>query len=104
MANCCADHPPNFHQLHTDRTRMQQLKRQDGIGFVLFVGGLILFIMGLSWGGVVYPWASSHVIATIVVGFSALVIFGLWDAFGHRGDPLLPFRLFKSRGYLAMVS
>ena len=82
---------------------MQQLKRQDGIGFVLFTGGLILFIMGLSWGGVAYPWKSAHVIATVVVGFLTLVAFVLWDAYGHRGDPLLPLHLFKTRGYLAMV-
>lgn len=82
---------------------MDQLKRQDGVGFVLFTGGLILFIMGLSWGQVVYPWDSAHVIATIVVGFLALVAFVVWDAYGHRGDPLLPLHLFKTRGYLAMV-
>lgn len=63
----------------------------------------MLFIMGLSWGGVVYPWQSSHVIATIVVGFLALVAFVLWDAYAHHGDPLLPIHLFKTRGYLAMV-
>ncbi|KXL43763.1 hypothetical protein M433DRAFT_5374 [Acidomyces richmondensis BFW] len=96
-------HPPDFHLLHQDRSKMEQFKRQDGIGFVLFTGGLILFIMGLSWGGTVYPWKSGHVIATIVVGFLALVIFVLWDAYGHRGDPLLPLHLFKTRGYLAMV-
>lgn len=97
------DHPPTFHLLHSDRSKMEQLKRQDLIGFVLFAGGLLLFIMGLSWGGVVYPWKSSHVIATIVVGFLALVAFVLWDAYGHSGDPLLPLHLFKTRGYLAMV-
>ena len=50
-----------------------------------------------------YPWKSAHVIATIVVGFLTLVAFVLWDAYGHRGDPLLPLHLFKTRGYLAMV-
>lgn len=82
---------------------MEQVKRQDFVGFVLFTGGLVLFIMGLSWGGVVYPWKSGHVIATIVVGLIALVAFVLWDAYGHHGDPLLPLHLFKSRGYLAMI-
>ncbi|KAK3116460.1 hypothetical protein LTR53_003186 [Teratosphaeriaceae sp. CCFEE 6253] len=96
-------HPPSFQLLHEDRTKMQQLKRQDAIGLVLFTGGLILFIMGLSWGGTAYPWASAHVIATIVVGFLTLVAFVLWDAYGHHGDPLLPLHLFKTRGYLAMV-
>lgn len=96
-------HPPNFHLLHINRSKMEQLKRQDFVGFVLFVGGLLLFIMGLSWGGSVYPWKSAHVIATIVVGFVALVAFVLYDAYVHRGDPLLPIHLFKYKGYLAMV-
>ncbi|KAK1053699.1 hypothetical protein LTR33_014323 [Friedmanniomyces endolithicus] len=96
-------HPPTFQLLHEDRTKMQQLKRQDFIGLLLFTGGLILFIMGLSWGGGTYPWNSAHVIACIVVGFLTLVAFVLWDAYGHHGDPLLPLHLFKTRGYLAMV-
>jgi hypothetical protein len=96
-------HPPKFEQLHVNRSKMQQVKRQDVVGFVLFTGGLILFIMGLNWGGTLYAWDSGHVIGTIVVGFVALVVFVLYDAYVHRGDPLLPIHLFKSRGYLAMV-
>jgi MFS family permease len=96
-------HPPNFQLLHQNRSRMEQLKRLDIVGLLLFIGGLILFLMGLSWGGQSYPWKSAHVIATIVVGFAALVAFVLYDTYAHRGDPLLPMHLFKSRGYLAMV-
>jgi MFS family permease len=97
-------HPPNFHLLHTNRSKMQQFKRQDFVGFVLFVGGLCLFIMGLSWGGQQYAWKSAHVIAAIVVGFASLTAFVLYDAYVHKGDPLLPIHLFKTRGYLAMVA
>ncbi|KAL4894250.1 fungal trichothecene efflux pump [Aspergillus ambiguus] len=97
-------HPPNFHMLHVNRSKMEQCKRQDFVGFILFTGGLILFIMGLSWGGVVYPWKSAHVIATIIVGFFTLIVFVLWDAYVHRGDPLLPTHLFRSPGYLAMIT
>jgi MFS family permease len=97
-------HPPNFHLLHTNRNKMQQFKRQDFVGLVLFTGGLLLFIMGLSWGGQQYAWKSSHVIATIAVGFISLFAFILYDAYVHKGDPLLPIHLFKTRGYLAMVA
>ncbi|TKA69436.1 hypothetical protein B0A49_03776, partial [Cryomyces minteri] len=96
-------HPPNFQLLHKNRSKMEQLKRMDFVGFALFTGGLAIFIMGLSWGGTSYPWKSGHVIGTIVVGFAALVLFVLYDAYIHRGDPLLPIHLFKQRGYLAMV-
>lgn len=47
----------------------------DFVGMVLFVAGLVLFLMGLGWGGQKYPWRSAHVIATIVVGACSLVAF-----------------------------
>lgn len=96
-------HPPNFQLLHKNRSRMEQFKRLDFIGSVLFTGGLATFLIGLSWGGQSYPWQSAKVIATIAVGGVALIAFVFWDTYGHKGDPLLPLHLFKSRGYLAMV-
>lgn len=43
--------PPNFEQLHgQDRTRKQELKRVDWVGIFLLVSGLILFLLGISWG------------------------------------------------------
>ncbi|CAI7580078.1 unnamed protein product [Penicillium manginii] len=93
-------HPPDFNLLHMDRSKWEQCKRQDGVGFVLFTGGLLLFIMGMSWGGTVHPWNS---IATIVVGFCLLAAFVAYDAYVHQGDALLPARLFRQPGYLAMI-
>jgi hypothetical protein len=54
---------------------MQQIKRIDFVGFVFYVVGLILFLMGLNWGGSKYPWRSAHVVATIVVGAICVAIF-----------------------------
>ncbi|KIM99947.1 hypothetical protein OIDMADRAFT_42845 [Oidiodendron maius Zn] len=96
-------HPPNFQLLHKNRSRVDQLKRTDFVGLVLFSGGLAVFLIGLSWGSGSYPWKSAHVIATIVVGAIGLILFVLYDAYVHSGDTLLPLHLFKSRGYLAMV-
>ena len=47
-------------------------------GTVLFVGGLILFLIGISWGGTQYPWKSGHVIGMILGGAATLVIFVLY--------------------------
>jgi len=96
-------HPPTFEMLHKNRSRVEQLKRVDSVGLLLFTGGLAVFLIGLSWGSGIYPWRSAHVIATVVVGAVALVIFVLYDTFVHPGDPLMPIHLFKSRGYLAMT-
>lgn len=56
-------------------------------------------MMGLNWGGGVYPWQSAHVIATVVVGFFALVIFVLWESFMKLKEPLMPINLFTNRGW-----
>jgi MFS family permease len=71
-------HPPTFQHLHKNRSRMEQVKRMDFVGLVLFSGGLATFLIGLAWGEGTYPWSSAHVIATIVVGAVALVAFVLW--------------------------
>jgi hypothetical protein len=43
--------PPSFRQLHgNERTRMQELKRVDWVGMFLMVAGLLLFLLGISWG------------------------------------------------------
>ncbi len=44
-------HPPSFRQLHgNDRTRMEEIKRIDWVGAFLLVAGLVLFLLGVSWG------------------------------------------------------
>lgn len=57
--------------------------------------------MGLNWGGASWPWDSAHVIATIVIGFFALVAFVLWESFMKLKEPLVPMRLFLHRSWVA---
>lgn len=71
-------HPPTFHLLHRNRSKMEQIKRIDYVGLILFTGGLSVFLIGLSWGSGSYPWSSAHVITTIVVGGVSLVAFVLY--------------------------
>jgi hypothetical protein len=48
--------PPNFRQLHgDDRTRMEEVKRIDFMGILLLVSGLTLFLLGISWGTLLWP-------------------------------------------------
>lgn len=47
-------------------------------GTVLFLGGLIIFLIGISWGGVKYPWKSSQVIGMIIGGAATLAAFVLY--------------------------
>lgn len=72
-------HPPTYKQLHVGgKTTWQQFKELDFGGIVLFCGGTVVFLIGLSWGGQAYPWKSAHVIGTLVVGGLTLVAFALY--------------------------
>jgi hypothetical protein len=48
-------HPPTFEIKFTSRTKMQQFKNFDYFGTFLYTAGLLLFMMGISWGGSVSP-------------------------------------------------
>lgn len=76
-------HPPVFEQLHTRASKLKVLKNLDYVGILLFVGGLVLFLIGLSWGGVIYPWASGHTLGTLLVGLAMLVGFFLWGEYSQ---------------------
>ena len=74
-------HPPSYSQLHEGKSIRKQLAELDYGGILLFVGGLVSLVLGLSWGGGLYPWKSPSVIAPLVIGFVTLGVFavyGMW--------------------------
>ena len=101
-------HPPKYDQLHVHgKTIKQQLIEFDWIGLALYLAGVVLFLIGLSWGGQAYPWTSAHVLATLIVGLLTLVAFGFYEGFlaqkVSKGVPIMPPRIFKNIGYTAIV-
>ena len=98
-------YPPNFDIKHSrDKlTKMQIIKDFDYVGLVLFSGGLLVFLLGLQWGGGLHPWNSSWVIASIVVGGVAVIAFCFWEAYAPIKEPLVPPHLLKSWSWFATV-
>lgn len=97
-------HPPTFRMKHGQQASViDYVKKFDYVGTSLYTGGLLIFMMGLSWGGTVYPWASASVIATIVIGFVALVAFVLWESFVDLKEPLVPMHIFSNYSWNASV-
>jgi MFS family permease len=97
-------HPPTYDQLHVHgKTKMQQFKELDFIGIFLFIAGVILFLIGLSWGGTTYPWKSAAVLCTILIGALLLVAFVCYEGFFCKGQALMPPRLFKNIGFVGIV-
>jgi MFS family permease len=75
-------HPPTYGQLHVQgKTKTQQMKELDYGGMFLFTTGMVLFLIGLSWGGTAYPWASAHVLCTLLIGILSLVALGFYGLF-----------------------
>ena len=112
--------PPNFRQLHGDeRTRWQEVKRIDWVGMILLVAGLMLFLLGISWGrlcsflcvcryltspgGEPLPWTSARILGLVVSGGVTLIIFGFWEVYSGTPNPLVPMRFFRDVRGFAML-
>jgi MFS family permease len=72
-------HPPTYDQLHVHgKTKWQMVKELDFIGIFLFIAGCVLFLVGLSWGGVSYPWTSAPTLCTLLIGIATLAAFAFY--------------------------
>lgn len=76
-----------------DRTRMELLAELDYIGIFLYTSGLTLFLLGLGWGGVSYPWKSAAVLAPLILGALIFICCFIYDFSGRPKRPLFPYRL-----------
>ncbi|OQV09728.1 hypothetical protein CLAIMM_13818 [Cladophialophora immunda] len=97
--------PPNFEQLHRGtRTRMGELKRVDFLGCFLIVAGLVLFLLGVSWGGQPLSWTSGTILGLIITGGCVVIIFVFWEAYGPHPNPIVPVHFFKDlRGFVCLI-
>lgn len=76
-------------------------------GAFLFIVGVGLLILGTSWGGSIYPWASAGVIAPVVVGVVLCAAFVAYEKLLEPGKmlnrampktvPMVPFDLIMDK-------
>ena len=78
------------------------LKAIDWGGVITITGGTVMFLLGLEYGGVSYPWSSATVICLIVFGLVTLCLFFIneWKIAKY---PVMPLRLFKKRSNIASL-
>lgn len=71
------------------------LRAIDWLGTVTIMGGTLMFLFGLEYGGITYPWNSVKVICLIVFGPVLFAIFVLieWKVAKY---PVIPMRLFSN--------
>jgi hypothetical protein len=115
-------HPPTYDQLHVHgKAKLQEVAEPDYTGMVLFTVGVALFLVGLSWGGTVHPWKSAQVLCTLLFGIAILAalfahgmlvnastylsaLMEFLEAFLVKQNALIPVRLCRNIGYVAVVA
>ena len=78
-----------------DASLTASLKRLDCIGMILFVIGITIFVLPLSWADALYPWDSWRTLLPMLLGVAILVIFAIYEA--YPATPIFPHRLFRSK-------
>ncbi|KHJ34073.1 putative mfs drug transporter [Erysiphe necator] len=73
-----------------------KLKTIDFFGTILSLAGSSLTIIGLSFGGEIFPWQSPQFIVIITLGGLIMAAFLLWEWKGAK-LPLIPLSMFNSR-------
>ncbi|KFZ07534.1 hypothetical protein V501_06373 [Pseudogymnoascus sp. VKM F-4519 (FW-2642)] len=92
-----------FLHLHNPRTpAWEGLKAVDWAGSLLIVGGTLMLLLGLEFGGVAFPWNSPKVICLIVFGVVVAVLFVL-NEWKFARYPVMPLRLFKHTSNIASL-
>ncbi|OSX62054.1 hypothetical protein POSPLADRAFT_1074411 [Postia placenta MAD-698-R-SB12] len=93
-----------FLKLKTPRsTFRQKMRRIDLIGNIIIMGSSTAALLGLTWGGVQYPWSSARVLVPLILGFVGIICFMIYEALVPM-EPTVPWRVLNNRttvsGYL----
>lgn len=87
---------------HEHTSFVDGVKALDWIGMLTFLGFTLMLLLGLDFGGVLFPWDSAKVIALLVVG--GLMIFAfIYSEVRVAEYPLIPMSLFKRRTNVAAL-
>lgn len=78
------------------------LKALDWWGMTSFLAFVLMVLLGLDFGGDVFPWDSAKVIALLVVG-TVMLAFFIWSEAKLARYPLIPLNLFRDKSNLASL-
>lgn len=68
----------------------------DYSGNVFIMASTTSVLLGLTWGGVQFPWSSPHVLVPLVLGLVGMLAFLVYEA-RVASVPSVPLRLLKTR-------
>jgi EmrB/QacA subfamily drug resistance transporter len=92
-----------FLDVHNPRTKLSDgIKAVDWFGTVSILAVTLLLLLGLDFGGAIFPWNSPKVICLIVFGTLMIGVF-LYSEKRLAQYPLIPLGIFAERSNLAIV-
>ncbi|KAJ7779218.1 major facilitator superfamily domain-containing protein [Mycena metata] len=74
----------------------EKLANVDWVGNFIIVSGTSLAIIGLTWGGIRYPWDAPQVLVPLVVGVFVIFVFGVYEA-KFAAFPVIPRDIVSNR-------
>src|ERR1700761_9195051 len=81
-------------KIHRPKTPLRAgLMAIDWVGSLLIVGGIIMFLLGLQFGGAQHPWDSAIVLCLIIFGIVTVVLFAI-NEYRIARYPLIPLHIF----------
>ncbi|KAG9235409.1 MFS multidrug transporter-like protein [Amylocarpus encephaloides] len=91
--------------LHLDNPKTpvwDGLKAMDWAGSLAIIGGTLMLLLGLEFGGITHPWGSATVICLIFFGIitAGLFILNEWKFARY---PVMPLRLFNHHSNIAAL-
>ncbi len=73
----------------------QSSHKIDYLGVVALILAVVPVLVGLSWGGVEYPWGSAQVIGALVFGSAMTALFIFIET--KAPEPIIPLSIFRDR-------
>ncbi|THH00030.1 hypothetical protein EW026_g2414 [Hermanssonia centrifuga] len=84
-----------------------KLARVDWLGNFIVIAGSTLAIVGLTFGGIQFPWVSAQVLAPLIVGLALIGVFLLYEGKIPR-EPAIPWEVLSNRttvgGYMSTLT
>lgn len=85
---------------HEHTSFVDGMKAIDWLGLFTFLGCTLMILLGLDFGGVLFPWDSAKIIALLVVG-GVMVFAFVYSEAKFAKYPLIPMSLFKTKTNIA---
>lgn len=83
-------------------TRREIIQQIDYVGGFLSISGMLLFMMGMQWGGYQYKWHTAHVLVPLLLGIVLIAAFLIWESF-FAPYPMFPKRLLQAPRILILT-